>query len=108
MDPGYCLFMPATQTSSIFTGDFDLLPVRAHLDHGPVPRRATMVDFDHAMTAAINADPWTIEGAASIWHGEAVRWRRGNPDAETIDTAAIAAATAKRIHAAQSRDLESA
>lgn len=36
------------------------------------------------------------------------RWRRGNPDAETIDTAAIAAATAKRIHAAQSRDLESA
>lgn len=89
-----------------FTGDFDLLPVRAHLDHGPVPKRASMVDFDDAMTASINADPWTMKGAASIWHGEAVRWRRGNPDAEVIDTAAIAAATAKRLHAAQAKDLD--
>lgn len=92
-------------TRTMFTGDFDLLPVRAHLDHGPVPKRATMVDFDHAMTAAINADPWTIEGAASIWHGEAVRWRRGNPDAEVIDTKAIAAKCAERLRAAQSKDL---
>ncbi len=96
--------MLTSSAPAIFTGDFDLLPIRAHLDLGPVPTSPSMADFDDAMTAALNADPWTIEGAAAIWQGEAVRWRRGNPGA-TLDTAAIAAKCAERIHAAQRKDL---
>jgi len=91
-------------TDRPFNGDFDLLPIRSHLDHGPVPRSASMVDFDDAMTLAINADPWTIEGAARIWRGEAIRWRRGNPDIP-IDIKAVGALCATRLREKQEEDL---
>lgn len=65
-----------------------------------------MADFDNAMTASINADPFTIEGAAAIWHSEAVRWRRGPEHAnQPLDIAAIAKATAKQLYARQSERL---
>jgi hypothetical protein len=62
-----------------------------------------MRDFDDAMTAAINADPFTLAGAAAIWHGEAVRWRRGNSGA--LDMDGIAQATAQRLRTAQDQQL---
>lgn len=83
-----------------FLGDFDLLPVRSHLDHGPVPKSASSVDFDDAMTSAITADPFTMEGASAIWRGEAIRWRRGNPDV-ALDLGAIAGLCAARLREAQ-------
>lgn len=91
-------------TAAPFLGDFDLLPIRAHLDHGAVPRGASSVDFDNAMTAAIVADPFTMEGAATIWHGEAIRWRRGNPDV-ALDLAAVGALCAKRLREMQAEVL---
>ena len=90
--------------STPFLGEFDPLPVRAHLDHGAVPSNPSMVDFDYAMTSAINADPWTMRGAAAIWHGEAVRWRRSNPGV-ALDLHAIGAACALRVKEAQDEDL---
>lgn len=63
-----------------------------------------MVDFDDAMTGSINADPFTIEGAAVVWRGEAIRWRRGNPEI-ALDLPAVAALTAKRLREMQEEEL---
>jgi len=74
----------------------DFIAVLAHIQHGPVPTNPTMVDFDHAMTSAINADPLTRSGQASIWHAEAVRWRRGHPG-EPLPVEQISEACLRRI-----------
>lgn len=57
-----------------FLGDFDLLPLAAHLQHGAVPTHPTSDDFQ--LTAARLGDS---SDAASLWHLEAVRERRLNP-----------------------------
>lgn len=99
--------MFTTKTESApFLGDFDLLPLRAHLDIGGVPLSPSMRDFDDAMTHAIRADPFTVAGAAAIWHGEAVRWRRGHANAiAPLDLGAIAQATAEQIYRKQIAEL---
>jgi hypothetical protein len=88
-----------------FAGDFDFLPVRASLEFGRVPSVPSMADFDDAQSFAINADPFTIEGAAAVWQAEAVRWRRGNPDID-LDTKAIASATARRLFKKQADHMD--
>jgi hypothetical protein len=88
-----------------FTGDFDFLPVRAILERGAVPSHPTMVDFDNAQTFGINADPFTVEGAADVWWSEAVRWRRGSPG-DALDIPAIAAKTAARLFKMQAAVLD--
>jgi hypothetical protein len=88
-----------------FLGDFDFLPVRATLDIGRVPLSPSMRDFDDAQTLALNADPFTIKGAAEVWFAEAVRWRRDPERANAdLDTEAIAKATARRLFKMQRDD----
>lgn len=74
-----------------FAGDFDFLPVRAHILFGAVPAYPTDGDFHHAVSVAFGR-----EDVAADWRVEAIRWRRGNPGAE-LDLPAIARATAARL-----------
>lgn len=60
-----------------FFGDFDLLPIGAHLRFGAVPRAPTSDDFQ---LAACLCSELAEEGCAyAAWHIEAVRERRLNP-----------------------------
>lgn len=74
-----------------FAGDFDWLPLRAHILFGAVPERPIENDFHHAVSVAFGAND-----AAAEWRVEAIRWRRRHPG-RPLDLHAIATATAKRI-----------
>lgn len=89
--------------SAPFTGDFALLPMVAHLEHGAVPMRPTREDFDVAVSGVGGADPFTMAGAAHHWRIEAVRQRLQAPGCVfTAGTLAeIASRTASRLYDAQ-------
>lgn len=91
-----------------FDGEFSNLPIRAHLDIGPVPSRPTSDDFQDAAVRAGLADPFTIEGAAAHWYMEAVRERRLRPGAALDDTTLreIAKRVGERLHKAQRNALD--
>jgi hypothetical protein len=61
----------------IFQGDFDFLPLRAHLLYGAVPEFPTEGDFAMAATA-VASDP---NEAAAHWQIEAIRARRSHSGA---------------------------
>ena len=75
-----------------FDGDFDFVPVRAHVEFGAVPAFPTEADFHHAVSIAFGR-----EDVAADWRVEASRWRRSNPGVE-LDLRAVARATAKRLY----------
>lgn len=76
-----------------FLGDFDLLPIAAHLAHGEVPLHPTSEDFQLAATRGDSHD------AADIWYLEAVRERRLHPG-RALDDAKhdIGERVAARLH----------
>lgn len=55
-----------TNTTSHFTGDFDLVAVRSHLDIGPVPPHvgASDVQLAQCRMAAYSEITWEAAGAA--------------------------------------------
>jgi hypothetical protein len=77
-----------------FDGDFDMLPLRAHVVYGEVPLYPIEADFHHAVSVAFGA-----EDPAAEWRVEAVRWRLRNQGQPLSDAAlkTIAVATAKRL-----------
>jgi hypothetical protein len=78
-----------------FNGDFDSLPLSAHIRFGAVPQFPTESDFHLAVSDAI-----TARHPAAEWRVEAIRFRRQNPGA-TLDAAKlklIARATAQRLY----------
>lgn len=79
-----------------FTGDFDLLPIAAHLRYGDVPAWASSEDFQNA-AVRVSSDLDTY--AEAHWHIEAVRWRRAN-GGRPLDEGLreIAQATARRLY----------
>jgi hypothetical protein len=57
-----------------FEGDFDLLPIAAHVRYGAVPPYPTSEDFQNfACTKEHEQRP------EAHWHLEAIRWRRQHP-----------------------------
>lgn len=78
-----------------FCGDFDSLPIRAHILYGAVPTHPTSDDFQEAAMRAENEND-----AAADWHLEAVRYRRHSPGALLTDEAlrTIAQATSARLY----------
>ncbi len=67
--------------SNHFDGGFDLLPILAHLECGPVPMHPTGEDFQRAaMCAAVGDEDGIISKveAAGVWQREAIRWRMGH------------------------------
>ncbi len=81
-----------------FTGDFDALPLFVSLTDRPAPLYPTSEDFQLAAMAAGRADPFTVEGAGTIWRLEAIRARRGDTAAERL----LSRAGISDIHAAVS------
>jgi hypothetical protein len=77
-----------------FCGDFDVLPLRAHLLYGPVPTHPTSQDFQNAGCSGIDDE------AAARWRLEAIRWRMANPFPMPLDLRAIANACAAKFYAA--------
>jgi len=83
-----------------FEGDFDLLPLAAHIRYGAVPAYPTSEDFQNfAGTKEHEQRP------EAHWHLEAIRWRRANLGSP-LDAGlrAIAIATAAAIIKTQRED----
>ena len=91
------------EVTAPFGGDFMLLPVVSHLEHGAVPARPTREDFDGAVSGVGGADPFTMAGAAHHWRIEAIRQRLQAPGCvfSAPVLAEIADRTAARLYAAQ-------
>ncbi len=96
-----------TTVITIFTGDFDLLPIASSLHFAAVPIYPTEGDFHLAVSdyeAALGAvaidGVITMQLAAARWRVEAIRWRRGaGYGVATMDIATIATRTAEALHA---------
>jgi hypothetical protein len=58
-----------------FDGDFDMLPLRAHIEYGAVPEYPTEGDFAMAVTMALG----NAHDPAAQWRLEAIRERRLRP-----------------------------
>ena len=82
-----------------FVGDFDILPLAAHFECGPVPTHPTGEAFQLAAIGASHDGSGiiTIREAALVWHREAIRWRLGNAGA-ALDLPAIAQATSAELY----------
>jgi hypothetical protein len=65
-----------------FSGDFEFLPVAAHLRYGAIPVIVTSSDFQLA-AVRVSADLEVY--AEAHWHLEAVRERRLNPSRSLND-----------------------
>jgi hypothetical protein len=78
-----------------FDGDFDLLPLKAHILFGAVPTHPTYEDFALAVTEVFGN---RFEPAAH-WRVEAIRARRLQPGVKLDDVRVeINRATAKRLY----------
>lgn len=78
-----------------FDGDFDLLPIKAHLLYGAVPTHPTYGDFALAVS---EVESNRYEPAAH-WQVEAIRARRLNPGVKLDDVRVeINRATAARLY----------
>ncbi len=85
-------------TATMFDGDFNFLPFRAHMVYGDVPRYPSESDFQMA-AMEVSHSP---DDAAAHWRLEAVRERRLRPaaplsgDTLTVINARVAARLYKR------------
>lgn len=92
--------------NTIFTGDFDTLPLAAALHFADVPLYPIAEDFHRAVSdyerALVDAPvpgAITVRLAAARWRVEAVRWRRAEGYGATpMDLARIAERTATALY----------
>lgn len=79
-----------------FDGDFDFLPIRAHLVFGQVPQFPTDEDFHLAVSDVCHAE----DDAAAHWQVEVIRERRIRPGAafDAATMKAINLRVAKRLY----------
>ena len=91
----------------MFDGDFDTLPLHAHIVGGPVPAYPVKDDFELASIVACNADPFSRRGAALVWRLEAIRYRRTHPAAPLSGDVLreIASAAAEALSRRQIKEL---
>lgn len=93
-----------TADLTIFTGDFDLLPITASLHFAAVPMYPTDGDFHGAVSeyegTTRDDGVITMRLAAARWRVEAIRWRRGaGYGVAPMDLATIAQHTSAALHA---------
>lgn len=91
----------------MFDGDFDTLPLHAHIVGGPVPNYPVKDDFELASIQASAVDPFSRRGAALVWRLEAIRYRRTHPAAPLSGDVLreIATATASSLFRRQRGEL---
>lgn len=80
----------------LFDGDFDFLPLAAHLRYGAVPEYPTSVDFHNAVSLVADDTDRYVE---AWWHVEAIRERILHPGRKLDDAKRdINNRVAKRLH----------
>lgn len=75
-----------------FEGDFDLLPIAAHLRYGEVPLYPVSEDFHNFVSTKVHE-----RRPEACWQLEAIRWRLQNPGRplnEGLKVIAVATAAA--------------
>lgn len=75
-----------------FNGDFDSLPIKAHILLGQVPLNPNYGDFCLAVS-----DLEHDQTPESLWRLEAIRWRLAN-QGKNLDLQAINKVVAKRLY----------